>query len=187
MSSMMLYISQYEQQGVGIQWNNVFVAPIKEDMFNFGLTCAFLLFDSVLYGIIGFTILLLKDHKWKEQVALLFRKQGETLFSRIANCWLISVDIGTEESSSIPSESSPQLKNSKSANHHQIVSADVGIRLENLTKIYTISRNEERVAVCDLSLSFNVGEVGNVSLHETQETSKFKKFHTIVIFLYSKI
>ena len=59
----MLYITQYEQEGSGIQWSNVFVPPVEAEIFNVGVTCIFLLIDSILYGVIGVTVIFIKDLK----------------------------------------------------------------------------------------------------------------------------
>ena len=161
MSSLILYISQLEQQGSGAQWDNVFVSPVvTAEMFNIGLTSLFILFDSVLYGIIGMTVIMIKDLKTKEKESL------SNIFSKIANCWLISVDIGTEDVASTSSENSLDIDHGKgeTVNHENDMKKSVGVHLENLTKAYTISRNEERVAVSNLSLSFNVGEVTVLSI-----------------------
>jgi hypothetical protein len=154
MSSIILYISQLEEQGFGIQWDNIFVSPVKKEMFNVGFASVFLIFDSVLYGMIGVIVILIKDLKTKEKESL------NKIFSKIANCWLISVDIGKEESSSNRNENTLDIEKDKiTAQEKASTQNKVGVQLENLTKAYNISRTEERLAVSDLSLSFNVGEV----------------------------
>uniref|UniRef100_A0A3B3Y4Z8 ABC transporter domain-containing protein n=1 Tax=Poecilia mexicana TaxID=48701 RepID=A0A3B3Y4Z8_9TELE len=47
------YISRYEAQGEGIQWSNSYTSPIAGDTSTFGWLCWFLLFDSLLYFLIG--------------------------------------------------------------------------------------------------------------------------------------
>ena len=154
MSSIILYISQLEEQGFGIQWDNIFVSPVKKEMFNVGFASVFLIFDSVLYGMIGVIVILIKDLKTKEKESL------NKIFSKIANCWLISVDIGKEEFPSNRNENTLDIEKDKiTAQEKNSPQNKVGVQLENLTKAYTISRTEERLAVSDLSLSFNVGEV----------------------------
>ena len=154
MSSIILYISQLEEQGSGIQWENIFVSPVKEEMFNVGFTSVFLIFDSILYGMIGVIVILIKDLKTKEKESL------SKIFSKIANCWLISVDIGKEEFPSNPNESSLDIEKDKKKDPEKTrPETKVGVQLENLTKAYNISRSEERLAVSNLSVNFNVGEV----------------------------
>ena len=163
MSSIILYISQLEEQGFGIQWDNIFVSPVKEEMFNVGFASVFLIFDSILYGMIGVIVILIKDLKTKEKENL------SKIFSKIANCWLISVDIGKEEFHSNPSENSLDIEKDKMTDQQKTNPQNrVGVQLENLTKAYTISRREERVAVSNLSISFNVGEVR--SLYHSRST-----------------
>ena len=154
----MLYITQYEQEGSGIQWSNVFVPPVEAEIFNVGVTCIFLLIDSILYGLIGVTVIFIKDLKRSEKERL------SNTFSKIANCWLISVDIGTEESSLTQQENGldSDLANQNEISHENETTKNVAVQLQNLTKRYKISRKEERIAVSNLSLSFNVGEVRNL-------------------------
>ena len=154
----MLYITQYEQEGSGIQWSNVFVPPVEAEIFNVGVTCIFLLIDSILYGVIGVTVIFIKDLKRSEKERL------SNTFSKIANCWLISVDIGTEESSLTQQENGldSDLANQNRISHENETTKNVAVQLQNLTKRYKISRKEERIAVSNLSLSFNVGEVRNL-------------------------
>ena len=84
-------MTQYEEQEVGIQWHNTFQSAIDRDQFNYGYNCLILLFDSCLYAAVGFLVLSVGEK----------RKQSggriSQLFSRLANCWLISIDIGKEE------------------------------------------------------------------------------------------
>ena len=107
MSSVILYITQYEQQGVGIQWSNVYVSAVKEERFNFGYACMFIVFDSIMYGTVGLVVLMIKNSGNKEKVG-----QGcQSFWSKVANCWLISVDIGKEESPSVSSDNTSELEN----------------------------------------------------------------------------
>merc|ERR550532_1492972 len=43
------YITKYEQQSIGLQWDNMHISPIEDDIFNCSYCCLFLLFDAMLY------------------------------------------------------------------------------------------------------------------------------------------
>lgn len=49
-----LYLIRYELQGVGMQWHNAWDTPILGDSMSFGMTCMFIAFDGILYGVIGY-------------------------------------------------------------------------------------------------------------------------------------
>ena len=51
-----LYISWYEQQGKGLQWENVWTSPIPNDTMTYGWTIVIMFFDGVLYGILGWYV-----------------------------------------------------------------------------------------------------------------------------------
>uniref|UniRef100_W5MAB7 ATP binding cassette subfamily A member 12 n=1 Tax=Lepisosteus oculatus TaxID=7918 RepID=W5MAB7_LEPOC len=50
------YIARYEEQGVGLQWNNSYTSPLSGDTSSFGWMCWLLLIDSLLYFIMGWYI-----------------------------------------------------------------------------------------------------------------------------------
>lgn len=51
-----LYMLRFEVQGIGLQWDNVWTTVIPDDPMTFGHACIFMLFDAILYGIIGYVI-----------------------------------------------------------------------------------------------------------------------------------
>ena len=84
-------------------------------------------------------------------------------FTKVANCWLISVDIGKEENQDNDTSFESNSENTEVISQKsQSIPINVGVHLEGLTKAYNISRNEERIAVSNLSLSFQIGEVGHL-------------------------
>ena len=52
------FVTSYEQQAVGLNWNNIFESPIEGDQFNFAYTCVMLLFDAALYSVIAIMVIL---------------------------------------------------------------------------------------------------------------------------------
>ena len=56
----MLYMTRYEQQRIGLDWDNVWVSPMSGDDSNFGIALMCTLADAALYLIIALIILYLK-------------------------------------------------------------------------------------------------------------------------------
>ena len=55
------YVTSYEQQAVGLNWDNIFESPIEGDQFNFAYTCVMILFDAALYSVIAIVVILGKS------------------------------------------------------------------------------------------------------------------------------
>ncbi|XP_028282913.1 retinal-specific ATP-binding cassette transporter-like [Parambassis ranga] len=47
------YLSRYEEQGLGLQWNNIQTSPLEKDTYSFLTSIFMMLFDAVLYGILA--------------------------------------------------------------------------------------------------------------------------------------
>ncbi|XP_019618294.1 PREDICTED: ATP-binding cassette sub-family A member 1-like [Branchiostoma belcheri] len=50
------YIARFEEQGVGIQWDNIWTNPSPQDSFTFGFSLIMMLFDAFLYGLMTWYI-----------------------------------------------------------------------------------------------------------------------------------
>lgn len=48
-----MYLARFEAQGVGVQWSNIYQSPMGEDTMNFGYAGLAMLFDGLLYFLIG--------------------------------------------------------------------------------------------------------------------------------------
>uniref|UniRef100_A0A452I3M1 P-type phospholipid transporter n=1 Tax=Gopherus agassizii TaxID=38772 RepID=A0A452I3M1_9SAUR len=46
------YLSRYEEQGVGLQWDNIRTSPLEGDEYSFFFSIEMMLFDALLYGIL---------------------------------------------------------------------------------------------------------------------------------------
>ncbi len=66
----MLYTTRFEQQSVGLDWDNIWISPVEGDGLNFATCCLILLFDMALYAVVAVFVLL---GKWI-QFRLLSRK-----------------------------------------------------------------------------------------------------------------
>lgn len=45
------YLSRYEEQGLGLQWDNIKTSPLEGDQYSFDWSIRMMLFDAFLYGI----------------------------------------------------------------------------------------------------------------------------------------
>lgn len=50
------YFALFEEQGVGIQWENLVTSPLQEDDFSLRTTIIVMYFDSFLYGVLTWYI-----------------------------------------------------------------------------------------------------------------------------------
>ncbi|KAG9351082.1 hypothetical protein JZ751_024972, partial [Albula glossodonta] len=48
----MVYLSRYEEQGLGLQWDNIQTSPLEGDEFSFVISVRMMLIDTVLYAIL---------------------------------------------------------------------------------------------------------------------------------------
>ena len=44
------YLSRYEEQGLGLQWDNIQSSPLEGDSYSFMTSVGMMLLDAVLYG-----------------------------------------------------------------------------------------------------------------------------------------
>lgn len=50
------YFALFEEQGIGVQWDNLFESPMEEDGFNLTTSVSMMLFDAFLYGVMTWYI-----------------------------------------------------------------------------------------------------------------------------------
>lgn len=51
-----LYISWYEQQGKGLQFEDIWSSPITNDSMSYGWSIVVMLVDGIIYGVLGWYI-----------------------------------------------------------------------------------------------------------------------------------
>ena len=44
------YFARYEEQGIGLQWSNLYTSPVYDDEFNVGGAMMMLIVDAFIYG-----------------------------------------------------------------------------------------------------------------------------------------
>ncbi|XP_077189048.1 retinal-specific phospholipid-transporting ATPase ABCA4 isoform X2 [Paroedura picta] len=47
------YLSRYEEQGLGLQWDNIQTSPLEGDQYSFLLSIQMMLFDAFIYGLLA--------------------------------------------------------------------------------------------------------------------------------------
>ncbi|XP_017266543.1 retinal-specific phospholipid-transporting ATPase ABCA4-like isoform X2 [Kryptolebias marmoratus] len=47
------YLSRYEEQGLGLQWNNIQTSPLEKDTYSFLTSILMMVFDAVLYAVLA--------------------------------------------------------------------------------------------------------------------------------------
>uniref|UniRef100_UPI001EAEF1AA retinal-specific phospholipid-transporting ATPase ABCA4-like n=1 Tax=Oncorhynchus gorbuscha TaxID=8017 RepID=UPI001EAEF1AA len=47
------YLSRYEEQGLGLQWDNIGTSPLEGDAYSFFTSIGMMMFDAVLYGFLA--------------------------------------------------------------------------------------------------------------------------------------
>ncbi|XP_062988617.1 retinal-specific phospholipid-transporting ATPase ABCA4 [Elgaria multicarinata webbii] len=47
------YLSRYEEQGLGLQWDNIWISPLEGDQYSFLLSIEMMFFDAFIYGLLA--------------------------------------------------------------------------------------------------------------------------------------
>lgn len=47
------YLSRYEEQGLGLQWDNIYTSPLEKDRFSFFTSILMMVLDAVLYAVLA--------------------------------------------------------------------------------------------------------------------------------------
>ena len=50
------YFAFYEEEGVGVQWNNIYISPVEDDQYNLLMVLMMMMFDAFLYAMIAWYI-----------------------------------------------------------------------------------------------------------------------------------
>ncbi|XP_061538807.1 phospholipid-transporting ATPase ABCA1 isoform X2 [Phycodurus eques] len=136
------YFSQYEEQGVGIQWNNLQSSPVEGDSYNFATSIAMLYMDAFIYAIAAWYIEAVFPGEYGVPRPWYF------LFH--INYWR---GIPLEDCMQIPSAPAEQDKDHIEADPSNLV---LGVSISNLVKIY---KKGAKMAVNHLNLKFYEGQI----------------------------
>ncbi|XP_034994859.1 glucosylceramide transporter ABCA12 [Zootoca vivipara] len=161
------YIARYEEQGIGLQWDNMYKSPMSGDETNFGWMCWLILIDSFIYFILGWYIRNVFPGKygiaapwyfpllpsyWAERygyIPLWSEKRKNFLFT---NFFLRKEPAFPEKifvQGALPSNLEPEPTDLK-----------VGVSLYGITKVYG-----SKAAVQNLNLNFYEGNITSLLGH----------------------
>ncbi|KAJ7345047.1 hypothetical protein JRQ81_000997, partial [Phrynocephalus forsythii] len=161
------YIARYEEQGIGLQWDNMYTSPMSGDNTNFGWMCWLILIDSVIYFILGWYIRNVFPGKYGMAAPWYFpllpsywaeRYGYSPVWSEKIKGYLFTNFFLTRQpsfhekmyvQSALPSNLEPEPTNLK-----------VGVSLHGITKIY-----ESKAAVQNLCLNFYEGNITSLLGH----------------------
>ncbi|XP_059086217.1 retinal-specific phospholipid-transporting ATPase ABCA4-like [Tigriopus californicus] len=129
-----LYLTRYEQQAIGLHWDNVWTSPMgKLDNWSFGIACCFVLLDAVLYAGVAIFILWWQRKSWDNQKA-----DQEIQKPSLSRQNPLSRVYGMD------------------AQHDNKV---IGISMKNITKDYPMLKNQTKRAVNNLTMDLYEDEI----------------------------
>lgn len=153
-----IYITRYEDQGIGLQWQNLWTSPDPKDEMSFGLALIMMFIGSLIYFILGWYI----SNVWPANLA---RKQSWYFFllSKYWN-WCRKYKIKKFPSDfPLSLNAAAFIENKLKVTHMEDnisgSTGQIGISLNNLYVIYNKNKSKERVAVAGLSLDLFEGHI----------------------------
>uniref|UniRef100_H2SHG0 P-type phospholipid transporter n=1 Tax=Takifugu rubripes TaxID=31033 RepID=H2SHG0_TAKRU len=136
------YFSQYEEQGVGIQWNNVHISPMEGDSYSFTVSIVMLYVDAFIYAIAAWYI-----------EAVFPGEYG------IPRPWYFIFQInywgGVPLEAGMPIPEAPTQQNGDHI-EPEPTNLILGVSIRNLVKIY---KKGAKLAVNHLNLKFYEGQI----------------------------
>ncbi|XP_042098875.1 phospholipid-transporting ATPase ABCA1 isoform X1 [Ovis aries] len=136
------YFALFEEQGIGVQWDNLFESPTKEDGFNLTTSVSMMLFDTFLYGVMTWYI----EAVFPGQYGI----PRPWYFPCTKSYWF------GEESDEKSHPGSSQKGASEICMEEEPTHLKLGVSIQNLMKVY---RDGMKVAVDGLALNFYEGQI----------------------------
>uniref|UniRef100_A0A672PF52 P-type phospholipid transporter n=1 Tax=Sinocyclocheilus grahami TaxID=75366 RepID=A0A672PF52_SINGR len=124
------YFALFEEQGVGIQWNNLFSSPMEEDNYNLTTCLILMYFDAFLYGVMTWYI----EAVFPGQYGI----PRPWYFPFTKSYWF-----GESNTNTVCIEEEP-------------THLELGVYIKNLVKVY---RHGKKLAVDGLTLGFYEGQI----------------------------
>uniref|UniRef100_A0A8D2MJU0 P-type phospholipid transporter n=1 Tax=Zonotrichia albicollis TaxID=44394 RepID=A0A8D2MJU0_ZONAL len=138
------YFALFEEQGVGVQWDNFFESPLEEDGFSITISAVMMLFDTFLYGVMTWYI----ESVFPGEYGI----PRPWYFPFTKSYWF-----GEEPQDR--QHAHPDQKGSsegKFCKEEEPVHLSLGVSIQNLVKVY---RDGKKVAVDGLTLNFYEGQI----------------------------
>ncbi|XP_008589246.1 PREDICTED: ATP-binding cassette sub-family A member 12 [Galeopterus variegatus] len=152
------YIARYEEQGIGLQWDNMYSSPVQDDTTSFGWLCCLILADSFIYFLIAWYVrnvfpgtygmaapwyFPILPSYWKERSGCAEVKHEKSNGLMFTNIMMQNTNPSASPEYLFPSNIEPEPKD-----------LTVGVALHGVTKIYS-----SKVAVDNLNLNFYEGHI----------------------------
>ncbi|KAK1175667.1 phospholipid-transporting ATPase ABCA1-like [Acipenser oxyrinchus oxyrinchus] len=136
------YFALFEEQGVGIQWNNLLSSPIEDDNYNLTTSIYIMFFDAFLYGVMTWYI----ETVFPGQYGI----PRPWYFPFTKSYWF------GDTQQKMPEHISTRKENSEVCIEEEPAHLELGVFVENLVKIY---QDGKKVAVDGLTLGFYEGQI----------------------------
>ncbi|KAF5917731.1 hypothetical protein HPG69_013568 [Diceros bicornis minor] len=136
------YFALFEEQGIGVQWDNLLESPVEEDSFNLTTSVSMMLFDAFLYGVMTWYI----EAVFPGQYGI----PRPWYFPCTKSYWF------GEESDEKSHPGSSQKGVSEICMEEEPTHLKLGVSIQNLMKVY---RDGMKVAVDGLALNFYEGQI----------------------------
>ncbi|NXV83242.1 ABCA1 protein, partial [Atlantisia rogersi] len=136
------YFALFEEQGVGVQWDNFFESPLEEDGFSITTSAVMMLFDTFLYGVMTWYI----ESVFPGQYGI----PRPWYFPFTKSYWF------GEEPQDRQHSPSDQKGPSEVCKEEEPMHLSLGVSIQNLVKVY---RDGKKVAVDGLTLNFYEGQI----------------------------
>ncbi|CAO2624895.1 Glucosylceramide transporter ABCA12 [Lemmus lemmus] len=152
------YIARYEEQGVGLQWENMYKSPVQDDTTSFGWLCCLILADSFIYFFIAWYVrnvfpgtygmaapwyFPILPSYWKERFGCAEVKREKSNGLMFTNIMMQNTNPSASPDCAFPSNIEPEPKD-----------LQVGVALHGVTKMYG-----SKTAVQNLNLNFYEGHI----------------------------
>ncbi|XP_070769048.1 phospholipid-transporting ATPase ABCA1b [Enoplosus armatus] len=137
------YFALFEEQGVGIQWNNLVSSPLEEDDFSLRTAIIIMYFDSFLYGVLTWYI----EAVFPGQYGI----PRPWYFPFTKSYWFGEKD-GKSNKVPLSQKGNPEAVCIEEEPAH----LEPGVYIENLVKVY---RHGKKLAVDGLTLGFYEGQI----------------------------
>ncbi|XP_077555605.1 uncharacterized protein LOC144169991 isoform X2 [Haemaphysalis longicornis] len=149
-----LYVSRFEEQGLGVQWKYLWQSPVPGDDMSLGYCLAMMLFDSLLYFMIGVVVsnLFLGEKSSFSKRKLLAFFSSKKAEPKAQYCLPDSIGNGMK----------PQLLKVPYIVNDKLPTNSTGISIQDLCVAYNSGKPTERVAVSHLSLHFEEGHINTL-------------------------
>uniref|UniRef100_A0A8D2LM79 P-type phospholipid transporter n=1 Tax=Varanus komodoensis TaxID=61221 RepID=A0A8D2LM79_VARKO len=154
------HLGQLEEQGIGLQWDNILETPLGNHNYNLTTSVCLMLFDGLLYGIITWYI----EAVFPGQFGI----PKPWYFPFMKSYWC-GEESGDRQLPSVPAESSKSKwlicefeifevssETNKQTEFNEELHLRLGVSIQNLVKVY---RNCKKLAIDGLTLNFYEGQI----------------------------